>query len=729
MEAYGPDCPPEPHELHDDHAARIWAGATLWGTAAACLLLVTLVHASPRIEVLQLRWLAAVCLFCATVPPVVLIRLSARKLYTASSILAALGTLVMWQSIVFSGGAASDLSVFYIIPSFYVAYFFRPKHVVMQLTFASLLLLSPLVYDHHLAGTQFPGRAAVLLAAMWGTAFVIGKRKRELVTAELQAHRQARRDPLTGLHNLRSMRERVERAPLGLGSAVLAIDLDNFKSINSAYGHTGADELLRAAARGLLAAVRDGDSVIRVGGDEFMVLAERPGRAQLDDLARACERAVAGARTSAELEGPDATCSIGIALWGDDGRDLSTLAEMADRRMFAAKAACKAGRPSGGSVPSQRSSSTYADAVSSFSSRGANARSAAVPRQATGGWRGWLARTTEECRASSLTWLGAGALILLVILAPDADRSRETLVFAVIAVCAGMAAGLLTFAPRHGVVAHTVGVLAATATLLLAIYGTGGATSPLVPCVLFSVTYCAYHLEPRRAALQMAGPLAVAATPILYASAADRLAFVVSYGALVNSALVLAGILMVSRRTMAAAEAASRELAVHDPLTGLPNRRAFQECMERLLHDAPDAPVAVAIVDLDNFKQVNDGHGHAAGDDALRAIAARLLTTARAEDCVARIGGDEFAVIAHGIPPETIDALGRRLVRAVEEAAAAAGFADCEVSATVGYALHPHHGRSVDGIIQAADAALMEGKEAGKRRVACAPLPALSLAV
>src|SRR5208282_5375046 len=116
----------------------IWAGMALWGTAGACLLLVTLVHASPRIEVPQLRWLAAVCLFCAIVPPGVLIRLSARALYCASSILAAFGTLLMWQCVVFSGGAASDLILFYIIPSFYVAYFFRPKHVVAQLAFASM---------------------------------------------------------------------------------------------------------------------------------------------------------------------------------------------------------------------------------------------------------------------------------------------------------------------------------------------------------------------------------------------------------------------------------------------------------------------------------------------------------------------------------------------------------------------------------------------------------------
>jgi diguanylate cyclase len=91
------------------------------------------------------------------------------------------------------------------------------------------------------------------------------------------------------------------------------------------------------------------------------------------------------------------------------------------------------------------------------------------------------------------------------------------------------------------------------------------------------------------------------------------------------------------RRLQAAHHAAS-----HDPLTGLPNRRAFYQLGAALMADSSRHPLAVALLDLDDFKRVNDGHGHAAGDRVLITVAARLATCF-GDNLIARIGGDEFA--------------------------------------------------------------------------------------
>ena len=107
-------------------------------------------------------------------------------------------------------------------------------------------------------------------------------------------------------------------------------------------------------------------------------------------------------------------------------------------------------------------------------------------------------------------------------------------------------------------------------------------------------------------------------------------------------------------------------LATHDSLTGLANRFAFDEALARLDQGGP-YPVGVLMVDLDELKRVNDEHGHAAGDAMLRRLAEVLRATFRADDMVARIGGDEFAVLTSGRDAESVEALGARLEDAMQQ--------------------------------------------------------------
>src|SRR5699024_4025486 len=99
---------------------------------------------------------------------------------------------------------------------------------------------------------------------------------------------------------------------------------------------------------------------------------------------------------------------------------------------------------------------------------------------------------------------------------------------------------------------------------------------------------------------------------------------------------------------LSAEHGAITQQALHDPLTGMPNRRALDEQLRNLASSTSAHPLAVALVDLDGFKDVNDRHSHAEGDDVLRVVASTLRDTLRSDDVVSRYGGDEFIVLLPG---------------------------------------------------------------------------------
>ncbi|HZO96234.1 MAG TPA: EAL domain-containing protein [Gaiellaceae bacterium] len=154
--------------------------------------------------------------------------------------------------------------------------------------------------------------------------------------------------------------------------------------------------------------------------------------------------------------------------------------------------------------------------------------------------------------------------------------------------------------------------------------------------------------------------------------------------------------------------------ALHDALTGLPNRLLFDDRAEQaLLHAGRDGTrLAVMLIDLDGFKEINDTLGHASGDRLLREVAARLRKTVRASDTVARLGGDEFAVVAPGIfSPHAAVALAEKLQQEVSRPLSL-GAITVEVEASLGIALFPDHGADVETLVRHADVAMYAGKAA-----------------
>jgi diguanylate cyclase (GGDEF)-like protein len=159
----------------------------------------------------------------------------------------------------------------------------------------------------------------------------------------------------------------------------------------------------------------------------------------------------------------------------------------------------------------------------------------------------------------------------------------------------------------------------------------------------------------------------------------------------------------------------ARSLARHDPLTGLPNRRFFEEKLEECLGSASAArQVAILTMDLDGFKVINDAHGHALGDKVLCEFARRVSVIVRADAFLARMGGDEFTIIMPKI--ESLDDptnLARRITAAVAGPFVLANVA-VEFGVGIGIAIAPDDGVHADGLVRRADRALYRAKAAGK---------------
>jgi diguanylate cyclase (GGDEF)-like protein len=182
--------------------------------------------------------------------------------------------------------------------------------------------------------------------------------------------------------------------------------------------------------------------------------------------------------------------------------------------------------------------------------------------------------------------------------------------------------------------------------------------------------------------------------------------------------------------------AALSHFAEHDALTGLPNRVLLNDRLERLCahHSRHGGQFAVAFLDLDHFKDINDTHGHDAGDVLLKAVASRLEAVLRSSDTVCRQGGDEFVLLLSGHEDrQHVQSLATKVLAQVAQPCAlgdAPGAPVVDISCSLGLAIFPEHGEDPATLLLRADQAMYAAKRAGRNRwviyaAASAPMAAL----
>jgi diguanylate cyclase (GGDEF)-like protein len=170
----------------------------------------------------------------------------------------------------------------------------------------------------------------------------------------------------------------------------------------------------------------------------------------------------------------------------------------------------------------------------------------------------------------------------------------------------------------------------------------------------------------------------------------------------------------------------TQALTVRDPLTGAYNRRHLQE---RLWSEAAFArrhrtPLSLLLLDVDHFKQINDEHGHATGDAALRLLAQALSALTREEDMLARYGGEEFALVARGIDRDDTLAFAERIRQTIEQQQLRTERGAISFTISIGVA-HSEAGEDANAqaLFEAADRALYAAKDAGRNAISMAPPP------
>ncbi|HKO37833.1 MAG TPA: GGDEF domain-containing protein [Solirubrobacterales bacterium] len=257
----------------------------------------------------------------------------------------------------------------------------------------------------------------------------------------------------------------------------------------------------------------------------------------------------------------------------------------------------------------------------------------------------------------------------------------------------------------------------------LAIYVTGGAMSFVQPMLVTTLIYAAFFFPTEWAWPLSIELILVAGTPLLYDSRAIDVAFLPNYVALVAGFLSATWVLVGLKKRLLAAELHHRDVANRDPLTGVANRRHFDLVLQQELagrtrpegrRQVDRSPLALLVIDIDDFKGVNDNHGHPVGDAVLCQVAARIESILRSTDTLARIGGDEFAVIAPGAHGE-----GARLMAESICGAISTQYSDSGIpapSASVGWAICPEDAKDFEALIRAADERMLSRKRGGGER-------------
>lgn len=274
-----------------------------------------------------------------------------------------------------------------------------------------------------------------------------------------------------------------------------------------------------------------------------------------------------------------------------------------------------------------------------------------------------------------------------------------------ISVVMGMRGATMPLGGRALVTAGTMPVVA------VGLWATGGAGSYIQAVLIFPALFIAWFFPPRLAWPLVALFLPAYASPLL--SDTDAVSVAYPARAFMFSVAVIGSTIAMQnlKRRHVRAEVRQRGFAELDPLTAVTNRRGFDLALARAEQQETD--YALVLFDLDDFRSINDVHGHPTGDIVLRSLAHAAQSVVRQGDCLARIGGDEFALIAPGAREAGVERLVRNLSQKIDAAPMPEGLGP--VGVTFAWALAPGDADDGPALLSRADERLVARKRAAKQ--------------
>lgn len=612
-------------------------------------------------------------------------------------------------------GGVAIMYVAYTATAIFAGQFLSLREIAIQLTLVTAFAaIGVVVHSDDPLIPHMIARIVALVPIYWAVAFSVYALRMDRAGAISEVENYAFSDPLTGLVNLRALRQRgdallaVRNERINRPTGLLVIDLDGFRAANILRGHLGGDRLLRDIADAMRGLAESHHSLARTGSDEFMVLVENADRERLDEIAELYRRAILAASIADDDSKPPIDASIGRAISPGDGRTFDELLMIADRDMYRVKLEHEKRPTAAGTIVA------HEDEMPQLKAQGRDRASTVVP----GSKYGWRNRPMQV-RYVTVSWVLTATVILISLTMPDAVVDNWGAVLTLTLFAYVLTAIRYFSPPSTKAWQQVIDVLVALGALGLMTYWTGGAGSPAWPATLLVLVYVGWFMSLRWIVPMTLVTAATLALPFIYEDSGELpiVEFVALIGG-VGVGFALAAIMFYNHFFLERAQSLGRRLEAIDPRTGVHNRREFERRLtteiDALSYGDIDA-LAIVMLDLGDFKGVTAAIGRGGADGLLTDVGEVLTGASRAEDCVARLGGDEFAVILPGVNADTARALAQRFVRAVTDRVTSPDYpANTNLVPSAGFALYGMHGRTNEELITAADVALTAAKTTGR---------------
>ncbi|MBI4897685.1 MAG: GGDEF domain-containing protein [Actinobacteria bacterium] len=546
----------------------------------------------------------------------------------------------------------------------------------------------------------------LVIVAVCGAGLAAGLKAQ--LTRAIEHNREiSERDALTGAHNVRRfewrLADEIARARRGgEGFALVMFDLDNFKQVNDSFSHSVGDEVLIATAEAVYSTLLPPDLLVRRGGDEFAaILPVAPGRDVQDTVELACKRIERARRQICPELTPFASAG-----WvnHEPFENAERLIERTDAALHEAKA----------NAPERRgyvSPAVRAGATEASSERGNVVDLRRLPGESAELRDNPIRGLIAVCMRTSAVVIAATSLVVSAMML--AGKTSFEISAAGVAVLAGwtlvMAPASVWLARRHRRPKWAKHVLfAAVFALIAAGCAVIGDAAPTLIDLFIFACLLTVALLPFQQAIYYISVGVVLYGVFLYSSDFPFAEIRLTVATMI---VFLASIVLtVTRHHTILAAREKAQLARTDALTSLPNTRRLRDRLndeiQRCAVTGDD--LALLMLDLDDFKSVNDHYSHSLGDKVLVAVADAIREVCRHADMPARRGGDEFALVMTDAGANEATVAGNRIadaIRAVREKMVP----EINPNASIGWAVW-HEGESVDDLIAQADVALHERK-------------------